>query len=118
MLNITRRTALAVPVTLPLLPVAAYATPANATDDAWTAREAALGRITDHKGEMADETIDALFAPVDEAEQAILSAKAATLTDVERKLAIISGWNGWHEIQPQTIDALLADVRSLMGVAS
>jgi hypothetical protein len=40
------------------------------------------------------------------------------LTDVERKLAIVSGWNGWHEIQTQTIDALLADVRSLMGEAS
>jgi hypothetical protein len=48
----------------------------------------------------------------------LLSAKAATLTDVERKLAIVSGWNGWHEIQTQTIDALLADVRSLMGEAS
>ena len=38
--TITRRTALAVPVTLPLLPVSAYAG-ANATDAAWAAYEAA-----------------------------------------------------------------------------
>ncbi len=36
--------ALAVPVTLPLLPVAAFATPGNATDAAWSAYEAAWAR--------------------------------------------------------------------------
>ena len=117
--TITRRTALAVPVTLPLLPVAAYATPANATDAAWAARDAAKARYEVRQQEnQDDETLDALCGPVDEAESAILSTGAATLTDVERKLAIVSDWNGWHEIQTQTIDALLADVRGLMGVPS
>ena len=41
--TITRRTALAAPVTLPLLPVSAYAG-ANATDAAWSAYEAARAR--------------------------------------------------------------------------
>ncbi len=113
---LTRRTALAVPVTLPLLPVAAYATPANATDAAWAAREAAKARYEARQHEnLDDETLEALCGPVNDAETAIFSTKAATLTDVERKLAIVSGWSGWHEIQPQTIDALLADVRSLMA---
>ena len=39
--TITRRTALAVPVTLPLLPVSAYATPGNATDSRWQRYRAA-----------------------------------------------------------------------------
>jgi hypothetical protein len=65
-----------------------------------------------------DDALDALCRPVDTAEDEILSAKAATLTDVERKMAVISGWNGWHVIEAERIDRLLADVRSLKGVAS
>ncbi len=36
--TITRRTALAVPVTLPLLPVSAFAALGNATDPQWQLR--------------------------------------------------------------------------------
>ena len=39
--TITRRTALAASVTLPLLPASAFAAPGNATDAAWSAYEAA-----------------------------------------------------------------------------
>ena len=51
--TITRRTALAVPVTLPLLPMSAYAAPGNATDGAWAAYEVATARYTENKRQFA-----------------------------------------------------------------
>ncbi len=47
--TITRRTALAASVSLPLLPVSAFATPGNATDTAWSAYEAAKARYATDK---------------------------------------------------------------------
>ncbi len=47
--TITRRTALAASVTLPLLPVSAFATPGNATDAAWSAYEAAKARYAENE---------------------------------------------------------------------
>ena len=159
---ITRRTALAVPVTLPLLPLTAYAAPANATDAAWAAWnvakansdandqayrafEASLpvdprpaykdfedndefhaladqwekerAKYPANPFDLDDDASNALNRPVNVAEDEILSAKAATLIDIERKLAVISSWNGWHVIEDDRIDSLLSDVRSLRGVA-
>ncbi len=123
-----RRTVITAAVALPCLGVVGSATAAtgNATDTAWSAYEAARARYDADKAArdaveaatgiyvgISDEDLDALCDPIDDAESAILSTKAATLIDVERKLAVISGWEGWHEIQPQAIDAILADVRAL-----
>ena len=62
-----------------------------------------------------DDALDALCAPMHAAEDAILSAKAATLTDIERKLAVISNWGGDHLIEADRVDGILADVRVLNG---
>ena len=127
----TRRTVIAVPVTLPLLPVSAFATPGNATDAAWSAYEAAKARYAADKAardaveaatgiyvSISDEYLDAFCDPINDAESDILSAKGATLTDVERKLAVISNWGSDRLIEADAVDGILADVRSLMGVAS
>ena len=68
----------------------------------------------DAAGEAADEMCDRLI----DAERAMMDAPIATLTDLERKLTIVSGWNGGEAIPAETADAMLADVRSLMGVPS
>ncbi len=65
-----------------------------------------------------DDAVDALCDPVTAAENTILATPPATLTDVERKLTVVSGWNGGNEIPAEFVDGILADVRSLMGVAS
>ena len=62
---------------------------------------------------ISDEDLDALCEPITDAERAVLSAKAATLTDVERKLAVVSGWNGGNDIPAEFVDGILADVRAL-----
>ncbi len=126
--TITRRTALAVPVTLPLLPVSAFATPGNATDAAWSAYETGRARYDADKAardaveaatgiytSISDEDLDAFCDQIHDAESAILSAKVATLTDVERKLAVISKWGGDHLIEADRVDGILADVRTLNG---
>ncbi len=163
MKTITRRTALAASAALPLLPVSAFATPANATDAAWATYKAAKARYDEHESlygafeaaipigqrpklddfeerdewksladqweqeragfpdnpfALDDDTLDALIAPMHAAEDAIISAQSATLTDLERKLAVVSGWNGFNEISAEFVDGMQADVRSLMGVAS
>lgn len=61
-----------------------------------------------------DDQLDALCDPITDAENAILSAKATTLVDLERKLSVISNWEGMNEIQPEAINSMLADVRSLL----
>ena len=68
--------------------------------------------------DLDDAALDALCEPVSNAEKAVLATPATTLTDVERKLAVVSGWNGGNEIPAEFVDGILADVRSLMGVAS
>ena len=163
MKTITRRTALAASVTLPLLPVSAFATPGNATDAAWSAYEAAKARYAENNRQyeafetaipigprprlddfedrdewesfadqweqeragypdnpfnVDDDTLDALIAPLHAAEDAVLSAKATTLTDIERKLAVVSEWNGVNDIPAEFVDGVLTDMRSLMGVPS
>ena len=62
-----------------------------------------------------DDQLDAFCDPITAAERAILTTSATTLTDIERKLSVISGWDGWNEIQPEAIDSMLADVRSLLA---
>ncbi len=62
-----------------------------------------------------DDQLDALCDPRNAAEDAILAAFAATLTDVERKLAVISNWGGVHIIEADVIDGIHADVRILNG---
>ena len=121
-------TALAVPVTLP---VASYAQPGNATDTSWAAYEAATACYNDDKAArdaveavtgifdgISDEDLDVFCDAISDAESAVLSAKAATLADVERKLAVVSEWNGENDIPVEFVNGILADVRSLMGVAS
>ena len=68
--------------------------------------------------DLDDAALDALCEPISNAETAVLATPATTLTDVERKRAVVSGWNGGNEIPAEFVDGSLADVRSLMGVAS
>ena len=68
--------------------------------------------------DLDDAALDALCEPISNAEKAVLATPATTLTDVERKLAVVSGWNGEQTISAETADAMLADLRALMGVAS
>ena len=65
-----------------------------------------------------DDQLDALIEPMHAAENTILATPPATLTDIERKLAVVSEWNGANDISAELVDGILADVRSLMGVAS
>ena len=121
----------ALPVTLPLLPASASAQPGNATDAAWSAYEVAKSRYAADKAArdaveaatgifegISDEDLDVFCDAISDAESAVLSAKAATLTDVERKLVVVSEWNGDNDIPAEFVDGILADVRSLMGVAA
>ena len=98
-----------------MLPVSIYAS-AHATDAAWAAYGAAKVRYNARKNEsLDDETLDALCGPISDAETTILATPAATLTDIERKLAVVSGWNGDNDIPAELVDDILADVRRLNG---
>ena len=55
---------------------------------------------------------------MNDAESAVLETPGTTLTDIERKLSIPKGFGKHREIQPRDLSRLLADVRSLMRVAS
>ena len=133
----TRRAVIAASVTLPLLPATALAVPVtsyapgNATDAAWSAYEVAKSRYAADKAArdaveaatgiydgLSDEDLDVFCNAISDAESAVLAAKVATLTDVERKLAVVSMWNGGNDIPAEFVDGILADVRSLMGVAA
>ena len=141
--TITRRTALAGAAAMPLLPASAlaapvtllpasaFAAPANATDAAWAAYQAAKARYDADKAArdaveaatgiyvgISDDALDAFCEPICNAERAILSTKATTLTDVERKLAVVSGWNGANDIPAELVDGILADVRAINGAMS
>jgi hypothetical protein len=157
--TITRRTCLAVPVTLPLLPVSAFATPANATDAAWAAYQSARAafdatdrdytavvsllpehlQISAHPDmpwegrtdewqrkvdafdrgraefgtEALGEACEQAAGLVTDAENVVLETPGTTLIDVERKLAIISSWDGENVIPAEFVDGVLADVRSI-----
>ena len=63
----------------------------------------------DAAGEAADQMCDRLL----DAERAMMDAPIATLTDLERKLTIVSGWNGGNDIPAEFVDGILADVRAL-----
>ena len=125
-----RRTVITAAVALPCIGMvgSATATPGNATDNAWSAYEAGRARYDADKAardaveaatgiytSISDEGLDAFCEPITDAEGAILSAKAITLTDIERKLAVISKWGGDHMIEADRVDGILADVRSLNG---
>ena len=68
--------------------------------------------------DLDDDQLDALIAPLRAAENTILATPATTLTDIERKLAVVSEWNGVNDIPAEFVDGVLADMRSLMGVPS
>ena len=66
-----------------------------------------------------DDALDALIEPIEAAEDAVVAIPAATLTDVERKLVVLVEYeSGAIPGNAPEIGAILADVRSLMGVAS
>ena len=83
--TITRRHALAASVTLPLLTVASYAQPGNATDAAWSAYEVATARCAENKRQH------------DAFEAALPSGRAPCMADFED----VEEWrplnNAWHE---------------------
>ena len=87
--------------------------------DEWERLRDAWGReragYPDNSFNLDDDALDALCAPTNAAEDAILSAQIATLTDIERKLAVVSGWNGANEITAEFVDGILADVRSFIA---
>ena len=65
-----------------------------------------------------DAQLDALCEPITAAEDAIFAAPATTVTDIERKLAVISQWgNSDHSIEVEMIDGILADVREFNRAA-
>jgi hypothetical protein len=72
----------------------------------------------DNPFRLDDDALDALCAPMSATEGAILATPATTLTDIERKLTVVSGWNGENDIPAELVDGILSDLRSLMGVAS
>ncbi len=80
--------------------------------DAWNRSRAELG------AEVAGEACDQAAALMIDAEKAVLETSSTTLTDIERKLTIVSGWNGDNDIPAELVDGILADVRSLMEGAS
>ncbi len=125
-----RRTVITAAVALPCIGVvgSAPAATANATDAAWSAYETGRARYDADKAArdaaeaatgvyagISDEDLDALCNPIRDAESAILAAPATTLTDVERKLTVISNWGGDHLIEADRVDGILADVRLLNG---
>ena len=75
--------------------------------DAWKRGRAELG--TEAPGEACDKAADRQ----NNAEAAVLDTPGTSLTDIERKLAIVSGWNGDNDIPAELVDGILADVRSL-----
>ncbi len=64
-----------------------------------------------------DDALDALTEPIEAAEDAVVAIPAATLIDVERKLVVlVEHESGGIPGNAPEIRAILADVRSLMGV--
>ena len=66
-----------------------------------------------------DDALDAFIEPIEAAEDAVVAIPAATLTDVERKLVVLVKYeSGRIPGNAPELEAILADVRSLMGVVS
>ncbi|MCH7940104.1 MAG: hypothetical protein IID13_10215, partial [Candidatus Marinimicrobia bacterium] len=55
---------------------------------------------------ISDEDLDVFCDAISDAESAVLSAQATTLTDVERKLAVVSEWNGDNDIPAEFVDGI------------
>lgn len=113
-----RRALIAGAVTLPLLPATGTAAqPANATDALWPEYLAAKAAAHDMDRDptMGDDEITTVCRRLHAAEDAVHAAPVATLTDVQRKLAIYSNWNGAFDIDASAIDAMLAQVRAATG---
>ena len=114
--TITRRTAIAVPVTLPLLPIAAYATPADPAVEAyrvWRAAEEAFERSYDRPGDLPDDD-PIVKAAYDAHLAAILALCDTTATTPEGLAGQVRhafytfgdvGLNGdWHNPEEYQID--------------
>ena len=84
----------------------------NAAGEQWGQERA---KYPKNPFDLDDNQLGALCEPLHAAEDAILNTPAATFTDVERKLAIISNWGGGHTIEADMVDSILADVRRLNG---
>ena len=93
--------------------------PPEGRTDEWRKTVDAFNRSRAELGaELAGEACDQAADLVIDAEKAVLESSSTTLIDVERKLTVVSGWNGDSDIPAELIDGILADVRSLLGVAS
>ena len=93
--------------------------PPEGRSDEWRKTVDAFNRSRAELGaEVAGEACDQAAGKQNDAEKAVLETSSTTLIDVERKLAVVSGWNGGNDIPAEFVDGILADVRSLMGVAS
>ena len=86
----------------------------NAAGEQWGQERA---KYPKNPFDLDDNQLGALCEPLHAAEDAILNTPAATFTDVERKLAIISNWGGGHTIEADMVDSILADVRRLNGTS-
>ena len=93
--------------------------PLNWKQGEWGKRLDAWKRGRDELGtEAPGEACDKAAGRQNDAEKAVLDTPGTSLTDVERKLAIVSGWNVDNDIPAKLVDGILADVRSLLGVES
>ena len=118
--SITRRTALAGAVALPMAPAAAVAeeAAANATDAAWAAYVSANAAVDAldaefHSGiDHDDDVLEAICEPWRAAGDAVLEAPVATLTDVERKLAVLDRLAEDSDIGAREYARLLRQVRA------
>ena len=73
----------------------------------------------DNPFNLDDDALDAFIEPIEAAEDDVVATPATTLTDVERKLVVVvKNESGGIPGSAAEIEAILADVRSLMGVAS
>ena len=69
--------------------------------------------------DLDDDALDGFIEPIEAAEDAVMAIPAATLTDVQRKLVVlVKHESGGIPGNAPEIAVILADVSSLMGVAS
>ena len=71
----------------------------------------------DNPFNLNDDALDAFIEPIEAAEDDVVATPATTLTDVERKLVVVvKNESGGIPGSAAEIEAILADVRSIMGV--
>lgn len=124
--TITRRAAIAGAVSLPILPAApgARSATANATDAAWAkyvpanAAVEVLDADFDAGVDHDDEVTETICDPWRSAGDAVLEAPVATLTDVERKLAVLDRLAEGSMLNADDYTRLLAQVRTATGSAA